>query len=192
MMPSSALLRRVVEEHRRVLLPLGVLLAVNVGVYALVVYPLSQRVANIEQTSQAAQERLAAARADFERANATLTGKDKASQELTTFYSSVLPKGLAGARRLTTLKLLQLADGAGLDIGQLTVQDVLRQDSSLKQLRIQMDLAGSYSDMRGFIHDLETSPDFVVIDNVTLREGADSGVTLVVNLQLSTYYRDLQ
>jgi hypothetical protein len=44
--------------------------------------------------------------------------------------------------------------------------------------------------MRSFIHQLEVSPDFVVIDNISLREGADDGGTLVVNLALSTYYRD--
>jgi hypothetical protein len=52
-----------------------------------------------------------------------------------------------------------------------------------------MDLAGSYANMRSFIHQLEIAPEFVVIDNVALTEGADEG-TLVVNLELSTYYQD--
>jgi hypothetical protein len=43
--------------------------------------------------------------------------------------------------------------------------------------------------MRAFIHALETAPEFVVIDNIELGQGADGG-PLSVTLQLSTYYRD--
>jgi len=186
---GSALLRRIAGEHRRVLLPLAVLIVANVLVYALVVYPMAQRVANIEESSRAAQNDLAAARRDFDRANGTLTGKDRAARELSTFYSSVLPRGLAGARRLTTLRLQQLARDADLDMGRQSAQDVARAGSRLKQLTILMDLAGSYANMRAFIHQLEIAPEFVVIDNVSLSEGADEG-TLVVNLELSTYYQD--
>lgn len=188
---SSALLRRVAQEHRRTLLPLAIVLVVNVLVYGLAVYPMAQRVANIEQSSREAQNQLAAARQEFDQANGMLTGKDKAAQELTAFYATVLPKGFVGARRLTTLRLLQLADAADLVlVGSLSAQTVVLADSTLKQLKMQMDLAGSYPNLRGFIHQLEDSPDFVVIDNVALSDGADDGGTLVVSLQMSTYYRD--
>lgn len=187
---SGALLRRVAAEHRRVLLPLGVALVVNVLVYAFAVYPLSQRVANIEQSSRAAQNELRTAKGEYDRANGTLTGKDKAARELTTFYTEVLPNGFTAARRLTTLKLTQLAENADLDWSRLSVSPTEARESTLKQHKIQMDLAGSYANIRAFIHELEVSPDFVVIDNLSLNEGADDGGTLVVNLQLSTYYRD--
>jgi Tfp pilus assembly protein PilO len=187
---TAALVRRIVQEHRTSILAVGIALAANVLVYALVVYPMADRVANIERTSQEAQNDLRTARGEYERANGMLTGKDKAAQELSTFYSTVLPKGFVGARRLTTLKLLQLARQNDLDAGGLSAQPVVSADSTLRQLRLQMDLAGSYANMRSFIHQLEVSPDFVVIDNISLREGADDGGTLVVNLELSTYYRD--
>jgi hypothetical protein len=187
---TSALLRRVAEEHRRTLLPLAIVLVVNVLIYGLAVYPMARRVANIEQSSNEARIELAAARQEFNQANGTLTGKDKAAQELSAFYATVLPRGLAGARRLTTLKLLQLADGADLDRGPLSARDVVLPDSTLKQLKMTMAVSGSYPNLRGFIHQLEVSPDFVVIDNLSLSEGADDGATLVVNLEMSTYYRD--
>jgi Tfp pilus assembly protein PilO len=187
---GSVLLRRIGREHRRVLLPLGVLIAANVIIYALVVYPMAQRVANIEESSRAAQADLATARRDFDQASGTLTGKDRAAQELSTFYSSVLPSDLPGARRLTTLRLQQLARDADLVRTRLAAQVVAATTgSTLKQLKILMDLAGSYANMRAFIHQLEIAPEFVVIDNVSLTEGADEG-TLVVKLELSTYYRD--
>jgi Tfp pilus assembly protein PilO len=187
---GSALLRRIGREHRRVLLPLGVLIAANIVIYALVVYPMAQRVANIEESSRAAQADLATARREFDQANGTLTGKDRAAQELSTFYSSVLPSDLTRARRLTTLRLVQLARDANLVMGGQAAQEVAPvTGSTLKQLQIQMDVAGSYASMRAFIHQLEIAPEFVVIDNVSLTEGADEG-TLVLNLELSTYYQD--
>ena len=187
---GSMLLRRIGREHRRVLLPLVVVLVANVLVYGLVVYPMAQRVANIEESSRVAETDLAAAKRDYDQANGTLIGKDRAAQELSTFYTDVLPRDLSGARRLTTLRLLQLARDANLDRGRLAVQEAVPTGSTLKQLKIALDLAGSYASMRAFIHQLEVAPEFVIIDNVSLSEGADEG-TLVVNLEFSTYYRDV-
>jgi Tfp pilus assembly protein PilO len=186
---GPVLLKRIAYEHRRVLIPLAAVLVVNVLVYAFIVYPMASRVANIEESSRAAQADLRAAQRDFEQANGTLVGKDRAAQELTTFYTTVLPRGVAGARRLTTLRLYQFARDADLDVGRQALEDVVTADSTLKHLKAQMDLAGSYDDMRAFIHQLEIAPEFVIVDNVTLAEGADEG-TLVVNVELSTYYRE--
>jgi hypothetical protein len=43
--------------------------------------------------------------------------------------------------------------------------------------------------MRDFIYQLEAAPEFVVIDNVLLAEGSEGTGSLVVTLDLSTYYR---
>ena len=63
--------------------------------------------------------------------------------------------------------------------------------STLTRLQIQLILEGTYADMRAFIYQLETSREFVVIDNVQLAEGADDGGSLVVTLDLSTYFREM-
>jgi Tfp pilus assembly protein PilO len=183
------LIRRVVREHRRVVVPLAVALAVNVVLYAAVVYPLAQRVANIEQRDRTAEEQLAAAQREHAQAAGTLTGKDRAATELTTFYTDVLPPDLSGARRLTSLRLAQLARESNLRFVHATYEPLLEKDRTLTRLKIEMLLSGSYSDMRAFIHQLETAPEFVVIDNVELGEGQE-GSLLNVTLRLSTYYRD--
>ena len=182
------LARRVLAEHRRLVVPLAIALVVNVCVYALLVYPLSERVANVEQRNAAAEQSLAAAKGDFGQANGTLTGKDRASTELTSFYKDVLPPDLSGARRMTQLRLKQIARESGLRFERDAYKPVVQRDSALTKLEISMVLAGSYANMRTFIHELETSPEFVVIDNVALAEGADGG-SLVVTLELSTFYR---
>jgi Tfp pilus assembly protein PilO len=185
------LLRRAAAEHRRLVVALAVASAANVLVYALLVYPLSQRVANVEQRDQAAEEALAQARTEHAQASGTLTGKARASAELATFYSDVLPQDLAGARRLTYLRLARLARESNLQYERASYDPSVEAGSTLTRLQIQMVLSGTYADMRDFIYQLETAPEFVVIDNVQLAEGGDGAGSLVVTLDLSTYYRDV-
>ena len=185
---GGTLFQRVMREHRRVVVPLAIALGVNVVVYVAVVYPLSQRVANIEQRDRTAEDQLLAAQREHAQATGTLTGKDRAAAELATFYKDVLPQDLSGARRLTHLRLAQLAREANLKFLRATFSPVLERNRTLTQLKIEMLLAGNYSDMRAFIHQLETAPEFVVIDNIELGEGADKG-PLAVTVHLSTYYR---
>ena len=184
------LLRRAAAEHRRLVIALAVAFAVNVLVYAFLVYPLAQRVANVEQRDQAAELALLQARMEHAQASGTLTGKARATAELATFYKDVLPQDLAGARRLTYLRLARLARDANLQYERASYDPTIEADSTLTRLQIQMVLSGSYADMRDFIYQLETAPEFVVIDNVQLAEGSDGDGSLVVTLDLSTYYRN--
>ncbi len=181
--------RRIIAEHRRLVTPLAILLVINAIVYAVFVYPLSQRVANVEQRNDAAGRALTAAQAEFAQANGTLTGKDRASTELATFYKDVLPSDLSGARRLTQLRLRQLARESNLTFDRDQYQEVEIRDSTLRRLGITMVLTGDYEDIRTFIHQLETSPEFVVIDNIELSSGADTEGAQVVTLEMSTYFR---
>jgi Tfp pilus assembly protein PilO len=185
----ETLTQRVLREHRRIVMPLAVALGVNVVVYIAAVYPLSQRVANIEQRDRTAEEQLVAARRDHAQATGTLTGKDRAAAELATFYKDVLPQDLAGARRLTQLRLAQLARESELKFVRATFDPVTEAKRTLTQLRIEMVLAGTYAGVRAFIHQLETAPEFVVVDNIELGQGAEGGA-LSVTLHLSTYYRE--
>ena len=183
-----ALVRRAGAEHRRLVLGLGAAVLVNIALYAFVVYPLSDRVANVTARDRAAEQALAQARADHAEAAGILTGKSRASAELATFYTDVLPHDLPGARRLTYLRLAQLARESGLEYRRATYSPVVESNSTLTRLQIQIVLQGTYPDMRAFIYQLETSREFVVIDNVQLAEGGNSG-SLVVTLDLSTYYK---
>ena len=183
------LLRRAAAEHRRLVTGLGIALAANVLAYALIVYPLSQRVANVEERDRAAEQALAQARTEHAQASGTMTGKATATTELATFYRDVLPQDLAGARRLTYLRLARLARESNLQYERSSYEPNVDPGSTLTRLQIQMVLSGTYADMRDFIYQLETAPEFVVIDNVELQEG-DNGGELTVTLDLSTYYRN--
>ena len=185
----QSVIQRVIAEHRRVVYALIAGVVINFLVFAFFVYPLQSDVANVEQRTRAAEEALAAAQADYARANGTLTGKDRALKELDTFYSSVLAQDLTGARRLTFARLAQLAAKSRLDFERRKYEPVVERGSNLTRLKVTMDLAGSYADIRDFIHEIESSPEFVVIDDVGLMEGVQNGDSVRLTLQLSTYFR---
>ena len=188
-MSDSTLARRVLREHRRLVLPLSIALVVNVLLYAFVVYPLSQRVANITERDAAAERALLAARDEHARATGTLTGKDRAAQELARFYKDVLPRDLAAARRLMQT-VPQLARKFDVEFYSSTVSPRAQaRESTLVHYSTKLELAGRYRDIRNFIHQLEVSPQFIVIDDVSLSEEYDEGGLLEMTLQLSTYYQ---
>jgi len=187
--PQATLARRVIAENRKPLIWLAAAFSLNVLVYAFGVYPLAQRVANVSQRNDAAAQALADARREQGLAAGALIGKDRAVSELATFYTSVLPQDLAGARRLTHLRLAQLARMNDLRYGRASSEPVPAKDSKLTQLKIELSLAGSYAGVRGFVHSLETASEFVVIDTLQLTESGEGDDSVQLLVALSTYYR---
>jgi hypothetical protein len=184
-----SLLARVAIEHRRVLVPLALLAVVNVGILALAVYPLSLKVAASQRRADAAAARLAQVDHEVARVHATLATTEQADKDLRRFYADVLPHDVSAARRQTYAHLSDLADQHNLAVTRRTyaIDDAYK--GRLQRLQIAMVLTGDYPDVRDFIYALETSPEFVVIEDVSVAESArlDSGLT--VNLQLATYFR---
>jgi len=182
------LVRRVVQEHRRAVVIIGAVFVLNVLLYVSVVRPWNQSVANIEQRTLAAEQARAAAQTEFNRANGTLTGKDRATKELETFYSKVLAQDLSGARRLTYGRVQRLAQEYRLAYEGSRYEPLAERDSTLTKLKVNVELNGTYNNMRSFIHAIETAPQFVVIENISLAEGTNEG-SLRLAMDLSTYYR---
>ena len=189
-MTSGVLITRVLSEKRVWVAPLAVALLLNVAGFALVVYPLSVKVGNARDREQAAQSELLAAQRDNMNAEAAREARDRATSALTAFYTDVLPHDLTGARRIYYLRLAQLARKLGLQAQRRGSEaEEPERDSSLRRLKISMTLAGDYEDMRQFIYQLETAPEFVVIEDIALSEAGDPGSPLTLTLELSTYYR---
>ena len=187
-MSRMPLVRRILTEHRRAVVALLAALVANVLAYTLLVVPLARQVADVAGRDDRAARALLLAKSEHDQAAGALTGKDRAAAELATFYKDVLPMDVSSARRLVYLRLHQLAREAGLMYSRGTNDIAEKRSSNLTRLRTELELQGSYPSMRTFIHQLETAPEFVVIDNVELT-GDDAGMELRVKLELSTYFR---
>ncbi len=180
---------RVVSEHRGGLLPLGAVLAVNLVVLVAVVLPLRRSVQSGDVRARSSAESLAGTAADFKNAEATRDGQGQATKDLARFYNDVLPADVASARRLTHLKLSQMVRRHDVGFQRSASTPEANRTSELERLKITYTLTGDWEDIRQLIHQIETGPDFVVIDNVVLSEGNDANAPLSLTLELSTYYR---
>lgn len=181
--------RRIVAEHRRAVWFIAGALILNAALLALVVLPLSQKARGGEEQARAATTELLAARREHNAARATVTGKGQADRELKRFYSDVLPHGHSGARRILYLNLEQLARNANLDIERLRTDPDTDRRGELRKLTQTLNLAGEYTNIRRFIHQLETAPEFRVLESVSLAQGEEGQRGLNVTATVSTYYR---
>ena len=184
------LLKRILVEKRAIVLPLAIAALANIGVYALVVYPLNVKAATATERAAAAAEALKAAERDEAAARALVTGKSRADQELATFYDRMLPGSLPAARNMTYTRVPALAQKA--DVRMVSRHEapdqVLLREGRVGRLQTRIVLQGDYNGIRRFIYALETAPEFVIIDDVALTQ-AEANKPLTLTLELSTYYR---
>jgi hypothetical protein len=182
------LLQRILREKRAIIAPLFVALLANIALYVFVVRPLGVRSATAADRARTAAENVKGAEADRDAARALVAGKTLAEQELATFYDKVLPADLSAARRMTYAALPALARRANVryDASRTAIEPVKNQ--RLGRLRISMVLQGDYDSIRRFIYELETTPGFVIIDDVTLAQN-DPSRPLALSLELSAYFR---
>jgi len=180
---------RVLADHRRWLIPAAIVLAVNVIVLVAVVLPLRRSVESGASRAEASAQSLRGAVADLKDAEATRDGQAQASADLVRFYAEVLPADISAARRITHMKFSKLAmsHDVTFESGATTPEEL--RDSSLERLKVNYSLSGDWDNIRELIYELETGPDFIVIDNVQLLEGSQANAPLSLTLELSTYYR---
>lgn len=182
------LLRRVLAEKRLPVLIVAATLGVDAALYALVVYPWSRALAAAEQRAV----RAAGARDDALRglaaAEAALAGTTEAAEAVETFYLDVLPLDLADARARTSLRLAELAAQHGLILEQRSMMPERDEASRLGRLRMTMRLEGEYRDLRRFVYALETGAEFIVIEEIVLRDGDRDDAAQVLTIGLATYY----
>ena len=142
----------------------------------------SDRAAAAAQSLDAAGRELAAARG-------LVTGKSHADQELATFYGKVLPADFAAAQRMTYAWVPALARKTNVRYEQRrsSVEEP-KDEARLGRLAIRMVLQGEYGSLRNFIFQLESAPEFVIIDDVSIAQ-IEANRPLSLTLELSTYYR---
>jgi len=183
-------LRRMLTEKRGIILPLGVAVLANVLLFVVVLFPLSRQVANAHDEARVQQEQLRTAKEDFERAKRTVSGKDQAGKALQKFYADVLPASASIARGLTFTRLSQLAQASNVKLEHGTNVVSHEKGSSLSKLTTSYTLTGEYPDVRRFIYSLETTPEFIVLENVALTSAAGQQERgLAMTLNIATYFR---
>ena len=185
----TPLFRRIVTEKRWIILPLAILAVVNVAVYLFFVRPLAASTAGAADRAARAAASAASASRDEAAARALVTGAESATDKLQAFYNDVLPADRSTARRMTYVPLADLAVRHQVRYDRRSQEFVeADEDQRLTRLQMQMDLEGPYERVRQFIFDVESGQEFVIIDDIALRESEDDRIQLAIGV--STYFRE--
>jgi hypothetical protein len=179
----------VFAEKRHLVYPLIGALLLNAALFGAVVYPLSLRVANGERDAQAAASARRTAQAEYDTAVATVTGKSSADAELKKFYGAVLPPDLSAARRILYGKIDTLAASVHVKPAGQHFDTQQAQGSELSKYIATVVLIGEYRNIRRLIYELETAPEFLILENLALSQGGDREQGLNVSVTIATYYR---
>lgn len=180
---------RILQEKRGWIVGLVVLAMLDAGLYVFGVLPLRSRVASMDEQALRAGAEFAQAARQLALSEKTVSGKSRAADQLRKFYEEVLPPDQAGARRVTHLDLAKLAGKVNLRVERKTQIETQEKGSALVRLDSDVVLQGGYADVREFLYELETAPEFVVINDVELAQRETEGADLVLTLSVSTYYR---
>jgi Tfp pilus assembly protein PilO len=187
----TPLLKRIFVEKRIFIIPLAVGLAANLLAYFIIVRPLGIKSAGAAERAATAAAALRTAEQEMAAARALVEGKSTADEELSAFYQKVLPANQDAARRMTYASLPALATRAHVRYGARTTGiDTAKgvKDQRLGRMTIRMVLQGEYESLRQFLFELESAPEFVIIDDVAFVEATGSD-TLTLTVNMSTYYR---
>ena len=180
--------RRVLVEKRLPLLIVAALLAVDAALYALVVYPSSRALAAAELRAARATSAREDAQRSLAAAEGALASTTEAAEAVETFYLEVLPLDLTDARVRTSRRLADLAVQHGLVLEQRSMMPERNGRSRLGRLRMTMRLEGDYRNLRRFVYALETGAEFLVIEEIALRDGDRDDAAQVLTIGLATYY----
>jgi len=183
------LARRIFVEKRALIIPVALGVVLNIAAYLFVVRPLAIKSAGVADRAIAARQALTLAERDLAAARALVTGTTRADEELATFYEQVLPADQNSARRLTYLSLYHLARNMNVKfLDRKTEVEAPKRDARVGRWKIRTELQGDYANLRQFIYALESAPEFVIIDDVTLSQN-DPAKPLTLTIELSSYYR---
>ena len=177
------LVQRIVAEKRWV-----ITIVIDIALYAFAVLPWSLAVTNARQRAATARSALVAAEQARGAAQITVDGKLEAGRELQTFYREMLPTDLSDARGITFARLEEAASRNNLVMERRNSSTDHEEGSRLARLQMTMFLKGDYRDMRGFLSDLESGEDFIVIEEISLSQDNASENTEALTLGLATYF----
>ena len=173
------------KAHRSPLLLLGILLIVNLALFAALEQFVAPRVAEQESTflkRQAEVRQLLRTRG-----GATNTPEQAylmAAQDLSKFRQAI-----PDYKEFTGLieDLLVLSNSARLNITKIAYNSMQLKESELLKLELNFNVAGDYDQIKRFIHSLEQSTRLIAIKQISLQGASDKGVNL--RLKLETYFR---
>lgn len=176
-------------DARRVAAVLGVVAAANLLVFLFVTEPM-YRTSEVRLAEwEAMEQRLEQRRRSVERLERQLERLRRQQQNLAQFYDAILASKQA---KMTTIQreIRSIAAQFQVNPESINYEPAYLQTEDLVHFDIAFPLRGSYENLRQFIHRVETSEHFLIIDDISLADAREGGVVLSLNVRLHTYFKD--
>jgi Tfp pilus assembly protein PilO len=185
------------REKRTLLITLGVLLAANVIYFFTYGVQYQSRLDGLDERLASAEERLEQARTARMRAEQTLESYRNVERDVLVVFDEHwsteqkrLTQLIAEVKRLAVASSLVPAtinfDRA--QAGRITVARRGGASIGATEVGISFSVQGTYEQVRRLVNLLELSPQFVIIDQISL--GAAEGELLTLNLHVKTLFKE--
>jgi len=174
------------ESSGKIFLLLVAALAVNAAVSVLVVRPKVVHYRQLKDESSPQRQVVKVREKDVVAREAYRAGLEKARDDMKHLAADVLA---TRQRRMigVQLEVAKLAREFGIAADRVAYENPAPDDGALERFGIVVPLAGGYQNLRKFIHAVESSENFLVIERVALGTGKSSDV-VELNITLATYF----
>ncbi len=163
------------------------LLGVNALFFALFVRPRLEEHHTLTNANAPRLQELSRRETAVGAREAYLQGLQQAEDDLTRLRKEILQT--RDERMIEAEEeLARLAEQFNINMDQVQYQNSILQDEGLDRFAMTVALQGGYANLRRFIHAVEESKTFLVIERVALAEGVEGGVLLTLNITLATYF----
>jgi Tfp pilus assembly protein PilO len=177
---------RVLQRWRPIAAVLGAVIVVNVLAHALVIRRTGAVSGDREIILGSARERVAAVREEALALERTASKLACARSEVSRVYDEMLS---SKAERMTSIQreVRALAKARGLDPDRIDYKATDVKGTGLVRFTITFPLQGEYATLEDFVKAVEESPNFLIVDQISLSEAEGNELVLAVNL--ATYFQ---
>ena len=165
---------------------LGGLAALNLAFYLVLTQPADRDYALRSEETQS-YDKVNRKRTVVKKQESYLTAVQQATEDLTQLREEVLA---TRNKRLVEVQqeLARLCDQFGIDLRMVGSDSELLLDEELDRFVMTVPLEGNYANLRKFLHAIEISDKFLIVERVSLARGKMGGNQLDLNIGLATYF----
>jgi len=172
---------------RAVGLVLVCLAALNLGFWLLFTRPRVRESERLSVGTDPQRRALLERRAEVEQQEQFLAQLQQAEADLKRLRSELL--ATRDTRMIgVQLEVDELCERFGIDWNSVSIDNELLVGEELDRLVMTFPLEGGYANLRRFLQAVESSDEFLVVEQVALAEAHDGGVMLELNVALATYF----
>jgi Tfp pilus assembly protein PilO len=175
------------QRIRAIGIALSALAVLNFAFWLLFTRPGIRESERLEVGTDPQRRELIARRTEVEKQEKFLTQLEKAEADLKRLRSDLL------ATRETRMisaqfEVAELCERFGIDWETVSIDNELLVGEELDRMAMTVPLEGGYANLRRFLQAVESSEQFLVVEQVGLAESNEGGVMLELNVAIATYF----